>query len=268
MVKQGGFFSQFRNTYLKLPANQVCIEFKYIWINPNFKQMQRIVFITGSTGNLGRAITRKFLDGGDKVIGTLLPEEVYIPTISEKGLETRHIDLFNETETTAVIQAAIRDFGRVDIAVLTAGGFKMGDIAHTETADIYQQLRLNFETTYNAARPIFLHMLEKGKGQIFLTASRPGLDMRNGKGMVAYSLSKSLIFRLSEIMNEEAKGTNVVVSVMVPSAIDTPQNRKSMPEADFSTWMDPEMMADIIYNYCSPSFAGLREPVLKMYNKA
>ncbi|MGL6266941.1 MAG: hypothetical protein ACRC2O_03415, partial [Chitinophagaceae bacterium] len=107
-----------------------------------------------------------------------------------------------------------------------------------------------------------------GHGHIFMTGSRPGLDMQNAKGMVGYGLSKSLIFRLSEIMNEEAKGTNVVVSVLVPGTIDTPQNRKSMPDADFSAWMDPDLMADIIFNYCSPSFAGIREPLLKMYNRS
>jgi len=230
--------------------------------------MQRIVFVTGSSGNLGRAITRKFLEAGEKVIGTVLPEEVYVLSDAEKMLEIRHVDLLNELETKEVIENDIRDFGGIDISVFTAGGFAMGDIAHTGTADFYQQLRLNFETAYNAARPIFLQMLKKGRGQIFMTGSRPGLDMKNGKGMVAYSLSKSLIFRLSELMNEEAKGTDVVVSVLVPSTIDTPQNRKSMPDADFSAWMDPVEMADIIFNYCSPSFAGLREPVLKMYNKA
>jgi NAD(P)-dependent dehydrogenase (short-subunit alcohol dehydrogenase family) len=230
--------------------------------------MQRIVFVTGSSGNLGRAITRKFLEAGDKVIGTVLPEEVYTPTDADKMLKIRHVDLLNELETKEIIENDIRELGGIDIAVLTAGGFAMGDIAKTETTDFYQQLKLNFETTYNAARPIFLEMLKKGKGQLFLTGSRPGLDMKNGKGMVAYSLTKSLIFRLSELMNEEAKGTDVVVSVLVPSVIDTPQNRKSMPQADFSTWMDPASIAEIIFNYCSPSFSGLREPVLKMYNKA
>jgi NAD(P)-dependent dehydrogenase (short-subunit alcohol dehydrogenase family) len=243
-------------------------EFKYIWSIPNIKKMNRIVFVTGSSGNLGKAIVRKFLAEGDKVVGTLLPEEVFTPTISEKGLETRHIDLLNESETAAIIESDVREFGVIDIAVLTAGGFAMGDIAHTGKTDFYRQLALNFETTYNTARPIFLQMLKKGKGHIFMTGARPGLDMRNGKGMVAYSLSKSLIFRLAELMNEEALGTDVVVSVLVPSIIDTPQNRKSMPEAEFSSWMDPELMADIIFNYCSPSFVGLREPLLKMYNKA
>jgi NAD(P)-dependent dehydrogenase (short-subunit alcohol dehydrogenase family) len=230
--------------------------------------MQRVVFVTGSSGNLGKAITRKFLAAGDRVIGTLLPEEGFAPTPADKGLETRHIDLLNESETAAIIESDIREYGGIDIAVLTAGGFAMGDIAQTDTGAFYHQLRLNFETAYNAARPVFLHMMEKGRGRIFLIGSRPGLDMRNGKGMVAYSLSKSLIFRLAELMNNEAKGTDVVVTVLVPSIIDTPQNRKSMPDADFKAWMDPADMADIIYYYCSPAAAGLREPILKMYNKA
>lgn len=230
--------------------------------------MQRVVYVTGSSGNLGRAITLKFLKEGDKVIGTLLPEEVYTLPEEQKTLEIRHIDLLNEDETTAIIASDIREFGGIDIAILTAGGFAMGDLAKTGISDIHQQLRLNFETTYNAARPIFLEMLKKGRGRIFMTGSRPGLDMRNGKGMVSYSLTKSLVFRLAELMNEEAKGTDVVVTVLVPSIIDTPQNRKSMPDADFSTWMSPEDMAEIIFYYASPAASGLREPVLKMYHKA
>jgi NAD(P)-dependent dehydrogenase (short-subunit alcohol dehydrogenase family) len=106
----------------------------------------------------------------------------------------------------------------------------MGGIRETGSADILAQYELNFETAYHVARPVFLNMMEKGKGRIFLVGSRPGLDMRNSKGMVAYGLSKSLVFRLAELMNEEAKGTDVVVSVIAPSTIDTPQNRKSMPD--------------------------------------
>jgi NAD(P)-dependent dehydrogenase (short-subunit alcohol dehydrogenase family) len=230
--------------------------------------MPRIVFVTGSSGNLGRAITRKFLLAGDKVIGTLLPEEVYTAEPDEKGLELRHVNLLNETETSAIIHSDISEFGKIDIGILTAGGFAMGDIAKTDTLDIYNQLSLNFETAYNAARPLFLHMLREGRGRIFLVGSRPGMDMRLGKGLVAYSLSKSLIFRLAELMNEEAKGTDVVVSVLVPSIIDTPQNRNSMPDADFSSWMNPASIADIIYFYCSPGTESIKEPVIKLFNKA
>ena len=68
----------------------------------------------------------------------------------------------------------------------------------------------------------------------------PDLDAKNSKGMIAYGLSKSLIFRLAELMNDEAKGKNVVMNVIVPCTIDTPQNRKAMPDADFSKWTKAE----------------------------
>lgn len=94
-----------------------------------------------------------------------------------------------------------------------------------KTADIEKQCKLNFETAYNVVQPLFPYMKEKGKGHIFLIGSRPGLSASFSKGMIAYGLSKSLIFRLAELMNEEAKGTDVVTSVIVPSTIDTPRNR-------------------------------------------
>jgi short-subunit dehydrogenase len=111
-------------------------------------------------------------------------------------------------------------------------------------------------------------MKQRGKGRIFMVGSRPGLDMTQSKGMTAYGLTKSLIFRLAELMNEEARGTEVVTTVIVPSVINTPQNRSSMPKADPATWMSPQAMAEIVYFYTTPSADGLREPVLKMYNKA
>ena len=86
--------------------------------------------------------------------------------------------------------------------------------------------------------------------------------------MVAYGLAKSLIFRLAELMNDEAKGTDVVTSVVVPSTIDTPQNRKSMPDAKFDSWVKPEAIAEIIYFHCSSEGSALREPVIKIYNNA
>ena len=141
----------------------------------------------------------------------------------------------------------------------------MGDIADTSSADILKQYKLNFETAYHIARPVFLQMMKQGYGRLFMIGSRPGSDMRNSKGMTAYGLAKSLVFRLAELMNEEAKGTDVVTCVVVPSTIDTPQNRKSMPDADFSKWVKPEAIADAIYFYCTEEAAVLREPVLKVY---
>jgi NAD(P)-dependent dehydrogenase (short-subunit alcohol dehydrogenase family) len=144
----------------------------------------------------------------------------------------------------------------------------MGKVAETKTSDIMKQYKLNFETAYNSARPAFMQMMKQNSGQIFIIGSKPGLDAKNGKGMVAYGLAKSLIFRLAELMNDEAKGHNVVTSVVVPSTIDTPQNRKAMPDADFDKWVKPEAIADVIYFHCSDAAAVLREPVIKVYGNS
>jgi NAD(P)-dependent dehydrogenase (short-subunit alcohol dehydrogenase family) len=111
-------------------------------------------------------------------------------------------------------------------------------------------------------------MMKQGYGRIFMIGSRPGLDMKSSKGMIAYGLSKSLIFRLAELMNDEAKGKNVVSSVIVPSTIDTPQNRKAMPESDPAKWVKAEEIAEIISFYCSEKGAILREPVIKVYGNS
>jgi NAD(P)-dependent dehydrogenase (short-subunit alcohol dehydrogenase family) len=86
-------------------------------------------------------------------------------------------------------------------------------------------------------------MLKQNRGRIFIVGSKPGLDAKNGRGMVAYSLAKSLIFRLAELMNDEAKGKNVVINVVVPSTIDTAPNRGAMPDANFDSWVKPEAIA-------------------------
>jgi NAD(P)-dependent dehydrogenase (short-subunit alcohol dehydrogenase family) len=174
----------------------------------------------------------------------------------------------NEEDAGKFVADVIAQYGSVDTAVLTVGGFAMAPIADTKTADILKQYKLNFETAYNIARPVFIQMVKQNSGRVFLTGSRPGLDAKNGKGMTAYALGKSLVFRLAELMNEEAKGTNVVTSVVVPSTIDTPQNRKAMPDADPSKWVKPEAIADIIYFHCTDAASAIREPEIKVYNNS
>jgi NAD(P)-dependent dehydrogenase (short-subunit alcohol dehydrogenase family) len=230
--------------------------------------MQRVIWVTGSTGNLGKAVCHRFIRSGDKVIGTVMPGELPETGLSAEGISFHPLDLLDEAAVRADVASTVSETGRIDVAVLTAGGFTMGDIRKTGLEDIRRQIQLNFDTAYTAARPIFLQMLEQGQGRIFMVGSRPGLDMRDGKGMTAYSLSKSLVFRLAELMNREAAGTGVVVSVLVPSIIDTPQNRVSMPNADFSAWVSPDAIAETIHYHSSPEAAHLREPVLKVYGRS
>lgn len=232
----------------------------------------KTAIVTGASGNMGQAVVKKFIAEGYKVIGTVIPNDPVAmdPTFGfpEESFEKIVVDLMNEEDSEKFIASIISKYGSVDAAVLTVGGFAMGTIAETKTSDIAKQYKLNFETAYNVARPLFIQMLKQNSGRIFIIGSRPGLNARNSKGMVAYGLGKSLIFRLAELMNDEAKGTNVITSVVIPSTIDTPQNRKAMPDADPQKWVKPEAIAGVIHFYCTDAASVLREPLIKVYNNS
>lgn len=228
----------------------------------------KTVLITGASGNLGRALVKRFLSEGCRVVGTVTNKDAEVLKDKNSDFEKVVVDLMNEEASGSLVDLITSKYGRIDFAVLTVGGFTMGSLAETTTAEIYKQYKLNFETTYNIARPVFLQMMKQNDGRIFLIGSRAGASMHNSKGVAAYGLSKSLIFRLAELMNEEGKGHNVVTGVVVPSVIDTAQNRQSMPNADFNKWVKPEEIADVISFYSSQEAMLLREPVIKVYGNS
>ena len=227
--------------------------------------MKKII-VTGASGNMGRAIIKKFLAEGYYVIGTVIPDDPATLDIEDARFEIAIVDLLNEEDAEQFITSVI-EHHTIDTVVLTVGGFAMGKVAETGTADITKQVRLNFETTYNIARPVFAHVIKQGTGRIFMTGSRPGLDAQQGNGMAAYSLGKSLVFRLADLMNIEAKGTNVVTSVVVPSTIDTAQNRHAMPDADFNKWIKAEDIAEVIHYYCTEKQSP-QGTLIKVYNNS
>lgn len=228
----------------------------------------KTAIVTGASGNMGQAVVKKFLAEGFQVTGTVIPNDPVKLSINHSSFSTTTANLMEEDSAAQMVQELAAKNGGIDAAILTVGGFAMGDIAATGSADILKQYKMNFETAYHVARPVFVQMMQQGYGRIFLVGSRPGLSMHNSKGMVAYGLTKSLIFRLAELLNDEAKGSNVVTSVVVPSTIDTPQNRASMPDADFTRWVKAETIAESIYFYCTEAAAALREPVIKIYNRS
>ena len=224
----------------------------------------KTVLITGAAGALGSAIVTKFAADGYNVIGIV--NHAQAP--AGNNVELMQANLTDEAATGEAVQNIVARYGSIDVLIATAGGFAMGDIAATKLSDIAAQNEINFQTAYNISRPVFGHMKERGNGRIFLVGSRPGLSAHNGKGMVAYGLAKSLLTYLAELMNDEAKSTDVITTLVVPSIIDTPTNRKMMATADFSGWVTPESIAGAIHFYCSDAAADIREPVIKVYGNS
>lgn len=229
--------------------------------------MNKTAIVTGASGNLGKAVVKKFLDEKYNVTG-IVHQKNNKNAFSQNEYEELELDLLNEEGCKNMVENIVSKNNTIEVAVLTAGGFTSGNVASTKTVDIVNQFQLNFETAYNIARPVFLQMMKQGSGRIFLIGSRQGLDILKGKGALAYTFSKSLLFHLAELLNAEAKGKNVVVSVIVPSIIDTPQNRESMPGEDYSAWVSPSQIADVIYFYSSDEGSAIREPVIKVYGRS
>lgn len=230
--------------------------------------MPKTILITGANGRLGTAVVKKFLNESYSVIAVDTSSSNLSFAEGNPGFEMQSVNLMDETPANDFIQGMIAKYKRIDGGLLLVGGFAVGGIAATDSSALKKMYSLNFETAFNTVRPLFNHMMENGYGRIVLVGARPALKPALGKGMIAYALSKSLLFKLAEFLNEEAKGKNIVTTVIVPSFIDTPENRASMPDANPDNWVKAEQIADILEFICSDKGSPLRETILKLYNNA
>lgn len=223
---------------------------------------QKVVLITGATGNLGGAVVNEFLAKGYKVVGTTQPGR------QPKGASNVFFvqaDLDNEEAASDMVRTVTDTFGRIDAAIMLVGGFAMGNIKDTGQEALEKMMMLNFYTAYFTARAVFSYMSKRSGGKLVFIGARPALDASAGKDTLAYGLSKSLLFKLSDYLNAAGKDKGIVCSIVVPSVIDTPANRKNMPDADFGKWVKPEKIAKTIAFVCSEDGAALRQGVYKVY---
>jgi NAD(P)-dependent dehydrogenase (short-subunit alcohol dehydrogenase family) len=186
----------------------------------------------------------------------------------QDNLYATEVDLNDIDATALFVENTWNTFDGVDAAVLLAGGFAMGGIGDTTSTALEQQYRLNFLTAYNLVQPLFDKMIKKGKGDFVLIASRPAFKAADAKNMVAYSLSKGQLVQLSEILNAAGKSHHVKSTIIAPSKINTPGNRKAMPDADPTHWVHPKEIAETIAFVLEGAGKNLRETILKMYNEA
>jgi NAD(P)-dependent dehydrogenase (short-subunit alcohol dehydrogenase family) len=228
----------------------------------------KTVIITGANGNLGTAVTQEFLGKGYRVVATVINESMRKDIAAQQNLQVEVVDLNDENAARAFVSAAIEKYKTIDGALLLVGGFAMGDINATSVKDIQQQIALNFETAYHVAQPVFQHMLGNSNGRLVFIGARPALEPSQGKGLLAYGLSKSLLFKLAEYLNAAAKGKNVTATVVAPSTLDTPLNRKSMPDTDPEIWVKPSALAEILEFIVSGKNGPIRESIIKVYNNA
>lgn len=227
--------------------------------------MRKTILITGAAGNLGSAVIKKFIEN-DYQIAALVSDRGAKKLKTTTNLKIYPVDLLDEIKAQQTVNQIVEDSGNLDMAVLTAGGFAMGNLADTGEEELNKMYRLNFLTAYHIARQVYIQMQEQEDGgQIIFTGSRPAIHPGSAKDMLSYAFSKSLVFRLAEVINEEGKSSGISASVIVPGIIDTAQNRSAMPDADFADWVSASEIADNIYHLSTPAGKQLRESIIKVY---
>jgi NAD(P)-dependent dehydrogenase (short-subunit alcohol dehydrogenase family) len=214
-----------------------------------FDFTDRVVIVTGANGDLGRTTAEAFAEAGARLglLGRSL--ERLKEALPEFRGADRHLflvaDLTQAAATQAAIDRAVAHFGRIDVLVNTAGGYRSGKAVHETTADLWDfMLDLNARSVLNASQAVIPQMLKQQEGKIISFGSKSGLI--GGANNSAHGVSKAAVLRLTESMSAELKGQGINVNCIIPGTIDSPSNRKGMPDADRSGWVAPEDLANVI----------------------
>lgn len=230
-----------------------------------------VVIVTGSVGNLGLATARALQAAGAKTVlvdrsDDRLREHYPGLVDSQNHLLAGGVDLTKSDSLARMVQVAVARFGSIDALVNTVGGWRGGKPVHeTDSADWDFLFEVNLRTTLLCCRAIIPQMLRQGRGKIVNVASRDGL--LGGAGYAAYSASKSAVLRLTESMAAELKQSNINVNCIMPATIDTPQNRQAIPNGDFSKWVPPEAIADVILFLLSDAARAIHGAAVPVYGK-
>ena len=201
----------------------------------------KVVVITGASGALGTVVAAAALARGARVAG-LDHEPSQLPATPDR-IELGGVDLSDAAAAKTAIDAVMAHFGKLDALVNIAGGFTFEAVAEGDPRSWQHMYALNVLTALNASRSALPHLAASAAGRIVNVGAMGALQA--GAGMGAYAASKAGVHRLTEALAAEWKGT-ITVNAVLPSIIDTPANRASMPKADFTKWVRPQELAEVI----------------------
>lgn len=204
--------------------------------------MSRSVIVTGGFGVLGHAVASAFAAKGDRV--TRIDFAPSAREALEGALDIGGVDLTDEAATRAALDQVVAAHGGIDVLVNVAGGFTWETLEGGSLASWARMQAMNLTTAATITQLALPMLKASAAGRVVNIGA--GAAIKAGMGMGAYAASKSGVHRLTEALAEELAGTGVTVNAVLPSIIDTPTNRADMPDADFSAWVQPQAIAEVI----------------------
>jgi len=234
-----------------------------------FDFSDQVILVTGPAGNLGSAVVYRFdraganlvlfdrhLDRLEKVFGDLAK--------SPNHLLVGSVDLTDPDTVENAVKRVIEHFGRIDVLVNTAGGYRVGTPVHETSMEMWDfMLNLNARTAFIMCRAVIPFMIQTGTGAIINIGARSGL--KGVANAAAYGASKSVLIRLTESLSAELKLHGINVNCVLPGTIDTDKNRESMPDADYDRWVEPEAIADVILFLSSDAAKAIHGASIPVY---
>jgi NAD(P)-dependent dehydrogenase (short-subunit alcohol dehydrogenase family) len=221
----------------------------------------KIALVTGADGGLGTHVTRALLDSGATVVGVSRNVQSSSDTASFVALSA---DLSSAETARSAVDGVVARFGRVDILAHLVGGFAGGKtIPETDDATFQRMMDMNLNSAFYVLRAVIPHMRRAASGRVIAIGSRAAEDP--GPGVGAYSASKAALVSLIRTVALENKDLAITANVLLPGTMDTPANRKAMPGADTSQWVQPASVASLIVWLASDAGKGVNGAVIPVY---
>jgi len=227
------------------------------------------VMVTGAAGNLGRAVANAFYQLGANLVLFDRSRDSLQHTFGDEDKRRLFAaaDLLDTAQVEDTVKTAIAHFGRINVLCNVAGGFRMGPAVHeTSDQDWNFLFDLNTRSLLHTVRAVTPSMLAAGGGKIINIAANSAL--KGVARMGAYCASKDVVIRITEAMAAELRDSNINVNCILPSIIDTPENRAAMPNADFARWVAPEALADVIVFLASEGARAIHGAALPVVGRS
>jgi NAD(P)-dependent dehydrogenase (short-subunit alcohol dehydrogenase family) len=230
--------------------------------------MESSAIVSGGTGGLGAAVVKRLLDDSWRVVVPWIVESELERIERREGLELVEADLFEREGVAAVVDLAVRA-GDAPLRGLVnlVGGFAAGGRVHeTALEDFEKQFRLNLRATYLLTQAALPPMLEHRGGAIVCVGTRAALAPF--RGAAGYIASKAAVIAFSNAVAVEYRDDGIRCNAILPSVIDTPANRESMPNADHDRWVKPEAIAGVVAHLLSNDASPVSGAAIPVYGRA
>jgi len=203
----------------------------------------RIALVTGANGGLGIHVTKALLDAGFTVVG--LARKIQQSDFNHPQFIALPAALNSLAAAKKAADTVIAQFGRIDVLAHLVGGFTIGQsVAETDDATFERMFDMNVNAAFHILRAVIPHMRKASFGRIIAIGARAAESP--GASVGAYSASKAAFGSLMKTVALENKDAGITANVILPGTMDTPANRKDMPSADTSRWVQPATVASLI----------------------